>query len=212
MAQSITIWGASYSDVPAILLPKSGGGTAQFDDTTISSDEASASDILSGKKAYVNGQLVTGTGSGGGSGLEYEAGTYTPTSDIARPTISFTKTHSSTPALVVMSDVSSASTSTSNSSVCFIFYDPYRLFGAGFPYSTSSTRYGYAVYSYRSSSSMSTSTSGFQYNSDNSESSGVTYPRYWADESGFHPYANSSSRYWRSGRTYKWMAVWKPST
>lgn len=30
MAQNITIWGASYSDVPAVTLPKTGGGTATF--------------------------------------------------------------------------------------------------------------------------------------------------------------------------------------
>lgn len=32
MAQAITIWGASYTDVPAITLPKTGGGTAKFID------------------------------------------------------------------------------------------------------------------------------------------------------------------------------------
>lgn len=31
MAQ-VTIWGASYSDVPAVELPKTGGGTAKFID------------------------------------------------------------------------------------------------------------------------------------------------------------------------------------
>lgn len=66
MAQSITLLGATYNDVPAVLLPKTGGGTAQFDDTTIASNAASASDIASGKLAYVNGVLVTGTSSGGG--------------------------------------------------------------------------------------------------------------------------------------------------
>ena len=66
MAQNISIWGASYSAVPSVILPKTGGGTAQFDDTTIASDAATAADIVSGKKAYVNGSLITGTGSGGG--------------------------------------------------------------------------------------------------------------------------------------------------
>ena len=73
MAQNITLSGASYSDVPSILLPKTGGGTAQFDDTTIASNAASASDILSGKLAWVNGSLITGTGTGGGG----SAGTIT---------------------------------------------------------------------------------------------------------------------------------------
>lgn len=30
MAQNITLLGASYSDVPAVTLPKTGGGTATF--------------------------------------------------------------------------------------------------------------------------------------------------------------------------------------
>lgn len=32
MAQNITLWGASYSDVPAIDLPKTSGGTTRFID------------------------------------------------------------------------------------------------------------------------------------------------------------------------------------
>lgn len=66
MAQNITLMGASYSNVPSVQLPKTGGGTATFDDTTISSNAAAASDITSGKLAYVNGSLITGTNSGGG--------------------------------------------------------------------------------------------------------------------------------------------------
>ena len=67
MAQNITLMGASYSNVPSVQLPKTGGGTATFDDTTISSNAAAASDITSGKLAYVNGSLITGTASGGSS-------------------------------------------------------------------------------------------------------------------------------------------------
>ena len=65
MAQNITIMGASYSDVPAVQLPKTGGGTARFDDATITT--ATASDVASGKIFLANdGTITTGTSSGGG--------------------------------------------------------------------------------------------------------------------------------------------------
>lgn len=65
MAQDIELLNAIYPAVPAILLPKQGGGTAQFDDTT-TTNGATASDIPLGKEAWVNGVKLTGTGSGGG--------------------------------------------------------------------------------------------------------------------------------------------------
>lgn len=59
MAQSISLWGATYSNVPAILLPKNGGGTARFDDTSDASADATV--INSGSSAYVNGVKVSGS-------------------------------------------------------------------------------------------------------------------------------------------------------
>ena len=59
MAQNITLLGASYTDVPAVILPKTGGGTAQFDDTTDAT--AGSGQILSGYSAYTNGAKVSGS-------------------------------------------------------------------------------------------------------------------------------------------------------
>lgn len=60
MAQNITIQGASYSDVPAVTLPKTGGGTAQFDDTSDASLD-NGNKMLNGVTAYADGTKYTGT-------------------------------------------------------------------------------------------------------------------------------------------------------
>ena len=60
MAQNVVINGVTYQNVPEVNIPKSGGGTAKFMDTTIASNAAAAGDILSGKKAFVNGSELTG--------------------------------------------------------------------------------------------------------------------------------------------------------
>lgn len=67
MAQQVVIAGAMFNDVPAISVPDSNNVYHSFLDTTISTNAAAASDITSGKQAYVNGSLIIGTNSGGGS-------------------------------------------------------------------------------------------------------------------------------------------------
>lgn len=67
MAQNITLMGASYTAVPAVTLPKTGGGTASFTDVTDTT--AAASDVASGKYFYTAAGVRTqGTSSGGGGG------------------------------------------------------------------------------------------------------------------------------------------------
>ena len=68
MAQNITLMGASYSAVPAVTLPKTGGGTAKF--TDVSDTTAAASDVASGKYFYTaDGTKTQGTSSGGGGSI-----------------------------------------------------------------------------------------------------------------------------------------------
>lgn len=70
MSQNITLMGASYSDVPAVTLPKTGGGSATFTDVTDTT--ASASDVASGKYFYTSAGVRTqGTSSGGGGSSNF---------------------------------------------------------------------------------------------------------------------------------------------
>lgn len=65
MAQNITFLGASYQDVPAVTLPKTGGGTATF--TDVSPTTCTDSDVASGKIYFKSdGSQSTGTASSGG--------------------------------------------------------------------------------------------------------------------------------------------------
>lgn len=70
MAQDITLMGASYSAVPAVTLPKTGGGTASFTDVTDTT--AAAADVASGKYFYTAAGVRTAGTSSGGGGSSWE--------------------------------------------------------------------------------------------------------------------------------------------
>lgn len=78
MAQNVVINGVTYSSVPEVDIPKSGGGTAKFYDTA--SADAAAGDILSGKVSYGSSGEITGSmtnnGATGGT-ISTKAGTVT---------------------------------------------------------------------------------------------------------------------------------------
>lgn len=65
MAQNVIINGVTYSNVPEVDIPKSGGGTAKFYDTA--GADAAAEDILTGKTAFGASGSISGSMANNGS-------------------------------------------------------------------------------------------------------------------------------------------------
>lgn len=78
MAQNVIINGVTYQNVPEVDIPKSGGGTAKFYDTA--GADATAANILSGKKAFGPSGEIEGSMANNGStsgSISTKAGTVT---------------------------------------------------------------------------------------------------------------------------------------
>lgn len=154
---------------------------------------------------------VTVNVSGGGGGLVYESGTWTPSEDVARPTINFANAHDEPPSFVEMVREESA-VYNQNENYRFTYHDWWRLFGDAALTSTS-TYYAEARYQYvTTTTSLSASGVVMPNSSDDATDTGYSYPRYWVNEAWFKPSSNSTTRYWKSGQSYKWIAVWAPTT
>lgn len=322
MAQNITLMGASYSDVPAVQLPKTGGGTATFTDVTPTT--ALAADVASGKYFFdALGVLTQGTASGGGgggwqtlhdgnvwintsspnwgavdsyttplaanqtyrvtwvndeyvcdtvaiqnasiydgyyignpavvggsqsagnepffiyrdtstrllictstageqnvyfklelqvssqSGLVYETGTFTPSTDETAHDVTFSNQHATAPMLYMCWDISSGRTS-NNSPVNIMFGSAYNADGTTI-YSGSSgtaTFYGRFQCNYLGTNSISASGR----NTQTINGSSYNALNWHVTSSGMHIYTDSSTCYFRTTRTYRWIAIWPPST
>lgn len=101
MAQSIQIAGASYPDVPSIVVPKVGSGTAVFADP--SGVTAVAADVASGKMFLdSSGALIPGTASGGGGASNVVTGTFKGTTTGAAMDVNLSYTGNGYPVAVAV--------------------------------------------------------------------------------------------------------------
>lgn len=153
-----------------------------------------------------------GPGASPSGGLEFETGTYTPTSDVAKPTISFANTHANPPVIIYLCDASEEDYVV-DSWKKFMWLDVYQMRNSPIPVGNGDNNYATAYYSARTSSTaLSNWSYDVKYPFSNEGSSTTSYYRYWVTNLGFSPSQSNTSRYYRAGRTYKWIAVWAPST
>ena len=193
--------------MPTVYNKVTAGGQTLID---LSQDTVtSAAHIVSGHTGHLaDGTQVAGTG-GGGGGLVYETGTYTPASDVAQPTINFANSHNSLPILIMFEDATGTYISTTNSNYLFAFLNYYGLTGEPTYPGSTSLRYATVRHEYRGTSATSFTLGGSNISAPpDVTGSNSAYYNYWVTSTGFKPQTGSDSRYWRAGRTYKWIAVW----
>ena len=155
-------------------------------------------------KAY---SPVTVSVSGGG-GLEYESGTWSPTNDSNHPTINFTNTHTTLPTYVVIVDADAESATPTYSVAYWTIVNWYAMGISILNTAQSNSVYG------RSNWMNFSSSGGLSYSGSaiTALSGGVSSAMdYYITTTGIKP-ATGSSYYFRAGRTYKWIAVWAPTT
>lgn len=220
MAQNITLLGANYSAVPAVTLPKTGGGTATFTDVTDTT--AAAADVASGKYFYTAaGVRTAGTNSGGGGGASnIVQGTFTTGSSAGAASLTIPYTGSGYPiALMVYVDGGSYVSGTN-------WYNSVQRYAVGAWYMTKSVMDSTPTYStsgtqnqgvvtaiYKNSTSTSTSytrTSSMTqnvYSSSNASNSALNTIRLKSGNV-LSYYTNTSSYGLLPSTTYAYIAVY----
>lgn len=172
---------------------------------------ATADKILAPYTAYgADGSLLVGTASGG---LEYEEGTWTPSEDVAIAIITLTGTHTSAPFYYMIADTMGGVYLSANMCLYNAYYNYHQLFGCTMAKSGNDDyEYGVLTGGYRLAGGSVVSKLSIALTSPYTSSSDSTVndSRYWATETTIKGYSNSDTRYWKAGRTYKWIAVWAP--
>lgn len=164
--------------------------------TTYANEVTGASDTTLSDAVHT---LASGYG-GSGSGLEYETGTYTAAED-GNPYISFTNSHTSAPSIIVLMDVSTSYIGT-KAGTQYGFFDYEKLFGTKLKTSSTSQCDGAYQWARVGGSSASTSLGSVT----------LTNTTTQVTSSGFTPNFNSNVYKCKSGQTYKWIAIWAPTS
>lgn len=156
-------------------------------------------------ESYLLGKKASG--GGGGSSTEYEEGTYTTEQEIVRAEISFTKSHTEPPVIVLFYDIGEPISET-KTFVYYMYADTYKIFGGV----SGNNYYGTLDFAYYYNSNTSYQQINFTHSSDTdlpSPYSDQYYPKYWVTNEGFKAGMTSTIAKLKPNRTYKWIAIWK---
>ena len=225
MSQDITWLGASWTNVPWVTLPKTGGGTALFND--VSDTTAIASDVTAGKYFHAaDGSLTEGTNSGGGGGpSNIIHGTFTTSSTTgAAATLTIPYTGSGYPIGFICWIKGGPYNSTTAGNTDW--YNSMQRYAIGFwsgiksrtteapTYATSgAANYGTTVAIYKNSTSSATSytrtssMSANMFSASNANSTATTVVRFRSKTSISYYVASTSYGLW-AGTEYEYIALY----
>ena len=199
-------------DISSFILGlKMGGGGGGGSSVTVEALTATENKTYTAPTGKAYSPVTVNVPTGGG-GLEYEEGTWTPSEDIDRYRIPLKNEHTTPPAIYVIVD--STGTNAPANSCMHVCYTDDTFFGGPMLSALSGTAkiYGYAYYVCMTSSNSSPNRKTLNAKATSGDPSGYsnTNARFWATESSIYAFCDSSSYLWRSGRTYKWFALWLP--
>ena len=147
------------------------------------------------------------------NGLEYEAGEWTPSSNVKKGEIQFSKTHTNAPSVVIVA-TTDTSAPHANQALEFVFLNWEKIVGHWIKTDSTPLNYGYgSVYYTYSNLGGSVSSSRTLCTKSGDAATDYTYVQYYADNEACYPqcgYTSGNDRLWRSDTTYKWLAIWYP--
>ena len=154
--------------------------------------------------AFANAIVNVAGGGGTVTGLEYETGTWTPASDVTSEYIYFTNAHTDKPLFFMIVDATGTADQTTYTNYAMVWANFYQLAGSPLPYGATPSTYEYLLFFYRGTSTTSGNAATARVSSDTST--------LYCSNTRIRAYTSATNRYWRASRTYKWIAVWAPSS
>lgn len=136
---------------------------------------------------------------GGSSDLEYETGLFEPDEDIYGHWINFANTHATPPMYISFADtdISTIDVNTPNTAVSwsYVYLSNWADYPDGF------NRAGVTQSVYTLNDAISGTQAGMEDPTPN-----------FATNEKFSPYGANATKVFRAGRSYKWIAIWTPTT
>jgi hypothetical protein len=128
--------------------------------------------------------------------------------------IPFANTHTTAPFYYMIADATGSYYGTTNSSFLTVYNNYDQLFGEPIYHSSDPTIiYGHISTQYRATSSYQLTNKNYSVSTsyEAEYDTNMVHSRFWATETGIKAYTNGTACYFRTGRTYKWIAIWAPT-